>query len=288
MEPPALSQKSLETYSRCLRQLREAFKGESYEFLLDHKAVIAWIEGLNKAMNTKKLFYISLVATLKRLNKAEFSEALKAYKTKQDSYNKVVSEKYELQEKSEYEQENWVDWPAILKAREDARVVVSDIQTYCDYIILCLYTYHPPVRLDYSPMAVVYEETPQQKGNRLLVLPSGLTFVIEEFKTSKRYGTQRIPVVKELATILRGWLEINQSGWLLIDSTGGPMSETLLSKRISDVLKRHTGKAASLNIIRHSFATWMRRKEKPLKHLANVAAAMLHSPAMNQLYRKVG
>jgi integrase len=180
-----------------------------------------------------------------------------------------------------------LDWPDVIKAREAARLNASDIQTYQDYVILCLYSYVAPVRLDYTPVRVVEEKETDGKSNELLVLPSGYVICLREYKTARRYKEQRIPVPKELAAILKDWLEINQSGYLLINSSGGPMDEKALGARITAILKRHTGKAASLNIIRHSFASWVRRKEKPLKDMKAVAAGMLHSPAMNQLYRKL-
>ena len=282
-----LSEKTRAIYSKAIADICRAFNSESLEILKDHARIVTWIESLDKSINTKKIYYISLVSTIQRMNDPSFATALKEYKAKQNSYNNFVSARYEQQEKSQREEENWLEWPDILKAREAARLSACDFLTQQDYVILCLYTHHVPVRLDYSPMAVVYEETPDQRGNRLLVLPTGLTFIIEDYKTSRKYGVQRIPVSKELALILLDWLEVNQSGWLLIDSKGGPMTETNLGIRISAILKRHTGKAASLNIIRHSCVSWVRRKEKPVKETAAVAKGMLHSIGMNTMYRKL-
>lgn len=282
-----LSDKSKAIYQGAITTICRAFNSQSLEILKEHGRVITWIESLDKSHNTKKIYYIALVSTLKRLADPTFAGALSAYKAKQDAYNQVVKEQMERQEMSAREEENFLAWPEVLKTREAARQDAKDLMTYQDYVLVCLYTYLPPIRLDYSPMAVVQEEPTAKAGNYLLVLPAGLTFILNDYKTSKRYGQKRTPVPKELERILRDWLDVNPSGWLLCNSDGEPLSEKALGSRLSQVFKKFSGKSVSVNLLRHSFVSWLRRNEKPLLKHKEIAGLMGHSLEMNALYRRI-
>lgn len=281
-----MSQKTIQTYSRILRQLREAFNATSIDFALDYAKVIEWIENLDRSVNTRKLYYITLVSTLKSLNRLEFAAALHAYKKKQDEYNKTVQEFYEKQEMSSTEAEKFLDWPAVLKVRETVRLAASDLYSYQQYVILCLYTMIPPLRLDFANMPVIESEEPAT-GNFLLARGNSYTIVLREFKTAARFGEQRIVAPPELSLVLHNWLELNQSGWLLFNADGGPMSETSLSQQVIGLFKKYTGKSTGVSTLRHSYVSFIKRDEKPLLQQKQLANSMLHSQGMSVLYRKI-
>ena len=280
------SERSLAIYNKALTDLRLAFKATDDQFLKNHQAVNAYIDGLPKAFNTKKVYWISLVSVLKQRADPQFADALAAYKSKMDAANKQVAEQMETQEMTEREKAIFVEWPAILEAREKARQSASCLTTWQDYIILCLYTMIPPLRLDWSPVRVVETET-DGSGNTLLVSKKSMTFILKEYKTARKYGEQRITLPKPLEREIRNWLTLNPSGWLLVDANGDPLSEKGLQKRITDIMTRLTGKAAGVNIFRHSFVSYQRRGEKPLAEQKKLASGMLHSVAMSQLYRRL-
>ena len=286
MPPVFRSQRTKETYGRSLNHLRAVFDAPSNDllFLKDATSVIRYIEGLNKALNTRKLFYIAIVAYLKGV--PEFADVFPAYKAKQDAYNAAVAAQMENQQLSPAEAEKFLEWPEILKACETIRLAAYDLNTYQDYVLVCLYTLIPPVRCDYSPMRVVSSEE-GATGNYLLVLPSGYTFVLNEYKTAHRYGQQRIAVPEDLKQVLDNWLELNPSGWLLCAPDGSPLTESGLSQRLVSVFKKHTGKAIGVNILRHSFVSWMRRYEPTFQDQKRLAGGMLHSVGMSQLYRRL-
>ena len=287
MGDKVLSAKSQAIYQKAIQDICHAFNATSFDILKEHARVIAWIEGLPKALNTKKIYYISLVSTLKRMADPSYEKALAAYKGKQDAYNASVKEQMERQEMSVREEENFLSWPDVLKVREAARLDAKDLMTFQDYVLVCLYTYLPPVRLDYSPMAVVTEDPQAKTGNYLLVLPTGLSFIMNEYKTAKRYGQKRTAVPKDLERILREWLDINPSGWLLCDRDGDPLTEKTLGTRLSAIFKKYSGKSVSVNLLRHSFVSWLRRNEKPLLKNKEIAGLMGHSLEMNMLYRRI-
>lgn len=285
-EPVYRSERTKETYERALRQLRAGLgaPASDMEFLRDANGVVKYVESLQKSVNTRKIFYIAIVSRLK--GNPQFADVFPTYKKKQDEYNRAVGAQMERQQLSPAETEKFVPWPEVLKAREAARLAAYDLMTYQDYVLACLYTYLPPARLDYSPMQVVSEDI-SGAANYLLVLPSGLTLVLNSYKTAHKYGQQRTAVPPALEAILREWLTLNPSGWLLCNTDGSPMSEGSLAQRITAVFKKHTGKAVGVCMLRHSFVSWFRRREAPLLRIAEIARQMGHSVGMNALYRKL-
>ena len=285
-EPVYRSERTKETYERALRQLRAAVKAPEgdLQFLKDTNAIVNWVEGLEKSVNTRKVYYIAIVSRLK--GDPQFADVFPVYKKKQDEYNRAVGAAMEKQAFSPAEAEKFLAWPEVLKAREAIRLAAYDMMTYQDYVLVCLYTYLPPARLDYSPMQVVSEDI-SGNTNYLLVLPTSLTLVLNSYKTAHKYGQQRTAVPPALEAILRDWLALNPSGWLFCGADGQPLSETSLSQRITSVFKKHTGKAVGVCMLRHSFVSWFRRREAPLLKMAEIARQMGHSVGMNALYRRI-
>jgi hypothetical protein len=193
----------------------------------------------------------------------------------------------ETQEMDEREKALWLDWPEIERAREQAFETATDLYTYQDAIILSLYTLLPPARVDYAGMRVVDTEDEALEGNLLVVKPTRLELVMREYKTAHKYGTKTIVLPKPLETILRDWLELNPSGWLLCGQDGLPMTETNLSQRMRSIFTRLVGKAVGINILRHSFVSYLRRGEPTLKDQKHIANIMGHSVSMSALYRRL-
>ena len=285
--PVYRSARTKEIYERALNQLRVAFKTppNDFDFLQNSKEVIEHIEGLEKSVNSKKIYYIAIVSHLKGVK--EFEAVYPAYKAKMDGYNAAVAKQMAEQQLSPAEQEKFISWPEVVAAREKIRTAAHDLMTYQDYVLVCLYTLIPPARVDYSPMHVVSEEPTGTTGNYLLVLPDGLTFIMNEYKTAHRYGQARVAVPKALEEVLREWLLLNPSGWLLCNSEGEPLTDIALSRRVIQIFQRHVGKPVGVCMLRHSFVSWVRKDEMPFREQAEIARSMGHSVGMSQMYRRL-
>lgn len=285
---PDHSQKTLRIYEACLKRLRDHFHSSDLSFLNNSDDVIAMIEGLEVSDNTKKIYFIAVKSTLRDIpEKSEVTKkAEKAYQAKMDEFNRRAYEKMERQELDEREKALWINWRDVIKAREKAYDTATDIHSFQDYVILALYTMLPPARLDYSPMRVVSTLEGNSEGNLLLVSQTGMEFIMREYKTAKKYGQRIIKVSKPLEKVLRDWLELNPSGWLLCTQDGLPMTEESLSRRIRTIFERLVGKSVGVNILRHSFVSFLRKGEPSLKHQKEVANVMGHSISMSQLYKK--
>ena len=192
------------------------------------------------------------------------------------------------------EQKNFIHWETILKARADmeAALDTDSLTDFTDFVIVCLYTYNPPTRADYANMQVFIfdEDVPTDlKENHCIICGPTPRFVFWKYKTA----TGKEPVVNTipppLLEILLKWMDINPTRYLLVSKIGGelePMKENTLSGRIRSIFKRWTGKAASINTLRHAFISYNSRTDQIIKEKEANAKKMMHSTTMADKYRR--
>ena len=289
----AKSPRTIASYQRIISELKTEFNADdSYNFVKDTKRVIAYIEGLDKSFASKKLYYAILVSVLRDLKVGRtklIRAAEEIYREQMIKYNTRLAEIAQQQIMSEREIAIWVEWEQVLEAygklKLSAEENLTDKKIWQEYVILSLYTLIAPLRADYSPVRITSPDD-DGKDNKLVIDADSIVFVLQDYKTFKQYGVQRLAFPIELATVIRHWLTLETSGWLF-SVKGMPGSETWLSGQVRSIMKRLTGKASGINILRHSYISYMRRDEAPVLAQNALAASMMHSNGMSQLYRRL-
>jgi len=270
------SETSLARYLYNLTRLKSlmGINDESLKWLKNTKKVIDFIEGLEAySLNYKKSFYIAIVSLLKLQN--TLKKELEVYRAKQLEYNTEQKKIYADQVLSPNEEPKFMAWPDILKAAKDMAHGSED------HLVVSLYTLLPPLRNDFAKMKVVSELPEAPSGNYLVHNPKTSQIVLNEFKTSRRYGTQTIPVPAKLHTIIKKYLKANPTTILF------NMNETHMSKKVGDVFEKLLGKRVTINILRHSYISHMKRNEPSLKEKEGLAKSMMHSVTMDEMYRRI-
>ena len=285
------SERTVSNYQVMLKRIRDAVAPGStgLAFLENHGAICNWIEAQPWSVNTRKAYYIALKSTVRDSEDQSLADAMKAYNDKMLQYAEQAEKQQASQEMTERERKNFVRWPEILKAREKLRLSVSNFMEFQDYVIYCLYTLAPPVRVDYSPMEIceTMEEAVVSTENCLVIGDGRWQFVFRNYKTASRYGTVVLDVTRELQEVLQEWLEYNPGRWLLCDAGGEPLTDKYLAKKIATVMERATGRPIGASLLRHIYITHKRRGELPLKDQQDMAKAQMHSIGMSQKYRKI-
>lgn len=273
------------TYERSLKILRKAIGVEDgIEFLKDSDKVMGWISSSKYATNSRKVFYIAIVSTLKTAGL--FPDALAAYKGKMDELNQTVAASSFDQVLTPEEAEKFVEWPKILEVLPKLEAEVSDLESLQDYLIASLYTLMPPVRLDYAEMKIVSAE-PEKPDTNYLIMSKKPYFLLTQYKTARKYGATRLLIPKELLTVINEWLSMNNSeDFLISPNSNKPMPPWELGKTVTRVFKKHLGKDVGVNVLRHSYITWMRKDEMKIKTSADLSKSMLHSVGMSHMYRR--
>ena len=283
------SPKTIALYKKHLDELQTEFDSSGMNFLKNTKDVIAYIEGLSKSYASKKLYYAVLVSTLRDMKSKTklLREAEDTYRAKMMEYNSKLAEQAQEQIMSPREEKIWLNWEEILEAYKRLEAAnLNSKNIYRDYVILSLYILLPPTRADWSPVRIVCPEDLAPSGNQMVVADK-ITFVLSEYKTSKTHGVQRIELPTGLEAIIRHWLTLETSGWLFSNGDA-PATESWLSHRVRAIFKRLTGKAVGINILRHSYISWVRQGEIPIIQQQAMAKAMCHSVSQSVLYRRLG
>lgn len=284
-----LSESSKKAYNSVITKFRNIFNAKSNDFLLDAKKVIQYIIDMDAKLHTKKSYFIAIYSVLARDTTGKFNPVLESYKSAMDTYNGKQSEVYESQEMSAEDAEKFLNWADILKVRDRLKIAAENYFSFQDYLIVCLYTYNNPVRLDYANMIVTETEKPG-KNNLLVWNDKECYFLFREYKTAKKYGDVRIKVSEDLKKVLeqlKSYREINNEP-LLLNRLNKPMSESVLGQNIIRIFKKYTDKAVGIDMIRRAFVCNYREGEKSIKEQKAVANSMLHSIGINQtVYRKL-
>ena len=248
-ERPKLSKQSIKTYTSILKNLYlKVFKTDDYDIdKFDETSKI--LEHLNSLEPNKRKTILSALVIL--TDKKEYRDQM--LKDIQ-SYNDVQH----TQEKTDKQNDSWVDGTeikSILKKLEtDAKyiysksdVTSSDLQTVQNYIILCLLggVYIPPRRSkDYVDFKI--KNIDKEKDNYL----QGTKLIFNSYKTAKTYGQQELDIPVKLRKILKRWLSINPTDYLLFDIKHHKLSNVQLTQRLNRLFDH---KKVSSNALRHTY-----------------------------------
>ena len=211
--------------------------------------------------------------------------------------------------KSEKESTNWVGFEELEKCvktnfklvRKIIKSPNSDAKAIHKihlWLISALYACgkdNPPLRLDFTNMRIVqhshYEKMTEKTHNYLVVVNQRTKyFVLNEYKTFKKYGTKTIKICSKLDTVINKYIKIKkengiQTDLLLFNNKNEPLSESLLSGYIGEAFN-NTGKKITANLIRHIFITDV-ALQLPLAERNVIANRMCHNLGQQLQYNKI-
>jgi hypothetical protein len=181
----------------------------------------------------------------------------KMFKDQMDKDILEAELKKEKQEKTEKQIENGLDQEEIKKIFEDLKNeaaflykkehrTIGEMLKIQNYIIMSLLSgIYIPVRRakDYTDFKI--KEIDNNCHNR--IENNELVFV--SYKTAGCYGEQRIKLPLKLKNILKKWISINPTNWLLFDGNLNQLS----SSQITQYLNKIFGKRSSVNALRHAY-----------------------------------
>ena len=249
---PTLSAGSVKTYVSTIGSLfrglfpTETLSSSNIGKLNDPKVTLDWLRD-NKTPASRRPFLSALAVIF---DNDAFREAMMKDAT-------ILKKKVNEQEMTEDMTENWVSQDDIVVRLDELKKetvkqyksTTPDLQQIQLYIILSLLgaQYIAPRRLkDFTHFKIknINKETDNyiDKGE----------LVFNAFKTAK-FGQQRIPLPKDLKTILTKYIKINPTEYLLFDVNGNQLSAPQLNQRINKIFGSE--KSIGVNMLRHSFLT---------------------------------
>lgn len=247
-ERPNLSENTLKTYVSLLTSLHKKVFGDDIN-LANFRNVKKIMEALkDKAASSRKTSLSALfVLTGIEDYRNKMTEDIKEYK--EDVSKREMSDK---QKDAFMTQEEIANKLNQLKIEADLiyrkpEKTTKDINTIQNYILLALTSgyYIPPRRsLDWVYMKtknISDTDNYMDKGK----------FFFNTYKGSEKKGQQVIPIPKPLQLILKKWLAINNSDYLLFDVNNKPLNSVKINQRLNKILKS----GSAINMLRHSYLT---------------------------------
>jgi len=283
---PTLSESSITTYNSILKNLH-AKVFDSKDIDLDNfeksSKILKHLEDVEP--NKRKTILSALVV---------ICQDPKPYRTLMltdiKDYNKEVA----TQEKTEEQKDNWLEQDQIqsifetLKKEADylykkGNLTNNDLQKIQNFIIVSLFHLIPPRRAKDFCDFKIRGDIDKEKQNWFDEKNSELNFA--SYKTAKFYGIQKVKIDKVLKAILKKWIAVNPTEWLLFDTNGQKLTPVKLNQRLNKIFGSEKG--ASVNSIRHSYLSNKYQDSIKMKEdMAEDMKAMGSSLSQSDVYIK--
>jgi hypothetical protein len=257
---PKLSEQSIKTYTSILKNLYENIFGDEHQNVRTSSNNFDKLHVKNFEKTDKILDYLHQIPSNRR--KTVLSALVII--TDNDAYRKVMlndiheyNTEQSKQVQNDKQQSSWLDNEEIKeifnKLERMAKILykepklnMNELQEIQNYIILCLLggIYIPPRRSkDYVDFKI--SNINKDKDNYL----DKRKLIFNSYKTAKTYGKQELEIPIQLQKILKKWISINPTEYLLFDSHEHQLSNIKLTQRLNKLFD----KKASVNQLRHTY-----------------------------------
>ena len=264
----------------------------------DYDAVCVWINGQELSLNSKKMYYVALADYFKTDDLALSDR----YKEQYVGMNRVLIAKSKEQKLTDAEREKYLPYERIQEVFYDAWL--SPHESLEDKMLVGFYTRMPPVRADYSRLRVYCNTRPDTSENHIQIwgqiqrqpYSCSVEVFIGEHKTAGTAGTLKRIVPGEVAHLMFEYLRAYSAMAGVSLATYLSREEPIylfdfvpaeITTRLQRVFLRYTGKAISVNIIRHSYITKQMEGRPPLAQVETEAQEMGHSVLTHETYRRL-
>ena len=127
------------------------------------------------------------------------SKNYKLYREFHDENFNIANEKYRSGIPSDKQKLGYVNWPSIIKKRDE--LAASNFGSK-EHLLLSIYTYIPPVRQDFNNVPFLTKFPPNVNEGNYIVLSTTSYLVLNEHKTSKHNKLKTV-LDKELVDVIR-------------------------------------------------------------------------------------
>ena len=266
-ERPNIKDSTIKMYVGNLNKLKKIFEKTDFGFLKDFGEVK---EKLNeKHFTTQRNYYNSIIILLMAMK--EDKELIDKYNTIRDELNSKYLENQKsgvisLKQKNSFitidELKGFIEnirkdlnIPKLKKSKE---IPEKDKKLLMVYVILSILIENP-MRNDLSSMKIIGKKgynnltDKEKEDNNYLVIEKGLLkFILNSYKTSKKYKEKIINISKPLEKIIRMYMRIHKLG---NGDTLFPISRNGISQLLIKTSKKYLNKNISTTMIRKIVAS---------------------------------
>ena len=261
-----LTDSSRKTYTSLLLNLWKKLKPdkENLSFFTEKKPIIEYINGLEKLQSQKTLLSALYILTHEE-----------DYRTLMLAKCKLVNDQYKEQKISADRKEHYISFDQIKEKYLALKngLKNADADHIVDFLIVALMSgvLIPPRRNEWCDVKIRHFD--KDKDNFL----DKNTVTFHTYKTESKYGVQVVKVPRELHAILKKWIGMNQTDYLLYNSnTKKKLSSSDLTKRIHRIFQNSK---IGCDMFRSIYLSHIYKDVPKLNELQSIADSMGHNIA---------
>ena len=294
---PNIKETSLHTYSRNLNKLHKHFnpntKEVNFSFLDDVKKVLEYLNE-NYKDNTKKVILIAITTLLDKDTKDRIIQM--EYQNEIDRLVMNINNNITDNIKSEKQSKNWAEKKDIYSVVRQLKKIADplldkeevsrkELDIIQQYILALLYSGKDikPLRNDYANMKIIRDGivVDIDLDFNYLVLAKKPYFLINQYKTSDRYGSLKLDITtKQLKEALIKYVDKlgkDQEYLFLNHTTATPINENGLTKYIQKIFQKYLNKSIGPSLLRSIYISNIDFSKMSYKTKMKIANEMGHS-----------
>lgn len=303
---PNVKEITIKQYITHLNKLKKNFDTDNWDFLSNPDDIMDNIK--DKHFTSKRNSLNAIIVLLMALNnKEQYDELIEKYQKLRDELNDKYDEEQTSGKISEKQKKNFASMEEIqemlktmqkqikddgLKKKEQLKIKDKELlMVYTIFSMLVKY----PTRNDMAGMRFITKTAYNQltdedkKNNNFLVNQKGkLTFILNQYKTSKKYGEKKIEIDKDIEKILRMYIRLTNKKYgdvLFVSSRDNALTRNQISQLLLKTSKKYMNKAVSTTLMRKIVVSDKFGDVK--KEQAELADIMGHSVStQNKVYVK--
>jgi len=275
---PNIKDSTIKMYVGNLNKLKNIFESDDYGFLKDIDKVKEKLS--ERHFTTQRNYYNSIIILLMAQDKDK--KLIEKYNTIRDQLNSKYLENQQNGVISEKQKDSFISMDELLSFVEKIRVDLNipklkkkdaipekEKKLLMVYVLLSILIENP-MRNDLSQMKIIVgkkgynnlSDTDKKDSNYLVVEKNNAKFILNDYKTSKKYAEKIINISKPLEKIIRMYMRINKlgNGDILF-----PISRNGISQLLIKTSKKYINKNISTTIIRKIVASHLLKDVKEIE-----------------------
>jgi len=266
---PTLKTNTVKQYVINLKKLQKIYDTDNYDFLKKPEDVMDKLSDLHYL--SQRNILNAVVVLLMALNSDEkYDKLLEEYGSLRDGLNDKYSDEQKSGIISDKQSKNFATTEEVftminkmadelkpLKKKSKDDTTKKEMQLLQAFVLFNIYA-RMPFRNDVAGMEAIQKraynklsEEEKKAKNFLVVEKNGLFFVLNKYKTAKKYEELDLPIEDPtLKKILRYYLKMNGMGVLFKTSTGKALTRIELSKVLLKYSQKYMGKSISTTLLR--------------------------------------
>jgi len=265
---PNLKPNTIKQYESQLNKLKKSFDTDDWDFITDIDAVEDSLKHLSYL--SQRNMYNAIIVLLLALNsKGDYDETLKDYQQIRDVLNDQYSTEQSEGKVLDSQKDKLVNISVIEDMIETMKkeILVRKLKTKTkltqnDITLVRAYTLYSmlvriPTRNDFSNLLYISQtqykklkDEEKVENNYLVDQRGNMKIILNQYKTSKKYGEKIISIPADLKKILNSYIKIMD---FKINDNIFPLSRNALTQLLTKTSERYIGKKISTTAIRKSY-----------------------------------